>query len=139
MHRLSAEARLVQRMLHDGAIETGERVAIEMRGLAVDIADREQRVVGLVLEDPLLAAVQPGDVGAADARPRRNGDQPAVRQRHLGERIAVVQADADRFHLAGFRHAVLLVNSWFMGSADHFAQMGERFGLRIRAGRSGDR
>ena len=36
MHRLSTEARLVQRMLHDGAIQARERVAIEMRGLAVD-------------------------------------------------------------------------------------------------------
>ena len=139
MHRLSTEARLVQRMLHDGAIESGEWVAIEMRGFAVDIADREQRVVGLVLEYALLTAIQPSDVGAADTRPRRNGDQPAIRQRHLGERIAVVQADTDRFQLAGFRHAVLLVNSWFMGSADHFAEMGERFGLRTWAGRSGDR
>ena len=38
---MSAEARLVQRMLNDRAIETRERVAVEMRRFAVDLADRK--------------------------------------------------------------------------------------------------
>ena len=96
MHRPPGESGLVQCMLDDRTIETGERIAVEMRRLTVDLADGEQRVVGLVLEHPLLAAVQPGDVRAADARPRRDRDQAPIRQGDLGERIAVVQADADR-------------------------------------------
>ena len=58
----------MQRMLNDGAVQTGEGIAIEMGRLAVHLADGEQRVIGLVLEHPLLAAVQPGDVGDRSAR-----------------------------------------------------------------------
>ena len=67
MYRPPGEPGLVQRMLDDGTVETRERVTVEVRRLTVHLADRKHRVIGLVLEHPLLTAVQPGDVRVPDS------------------------------------------------------------------------
>ena len=79
MHGLAGKARFVQGVLDDGPIETREGIAVEMGRLAFHLADGEQRVIGLVLEDSLLAAVQPGHVGATDPSTRWDHNQAPVR------------------------------------------------------------
>ena len=54
-------------MLDDGPIQTRERISAELGRLAFYLADREDLRLGLVLEDALLGAVDPGDVGLAQA------------------------------------------------------------------------
>ena len=63
MHRMAAESRLLQPVLHDGAIETGEGIGVEVRRLAVHLTHGKGLVLGLVLEDALFGVIDPGDVG----------------------------------------------------------------------------
>ena len=66
-----------------------------MGGCAVDGADRIHSLFGFVLEDALLAVVDPGHTGFADPCPRRNGNQPSVRQGHFGKCVTIIKAHLD--------------------------------------------
>jgi hypothetical protein len=107
MYRPPGESGLVQRMLDDGTAETRERVTIEVRRLTIHLADSKQHVVRLVLEHPLLTAVEPGDVRTANPCPRRDRDQASIRQSDLGERVAVVQADTGGIRGLAIGHTCL--------------------------------
>ena len=65
MQGVSTQARLLQGMLNDGSVHPGEGVPLEMGGFTIHGAHRIDRPFGLVLEDTLLALVDPGHTGTS--------------------------------------------------------------------------
>jgi hypothetical protein len=110
MDRVASVLGLLHPVLDDDPVQSGEGVAFEVGRLAIDLASGINGVFGLVLGDLMLGLVEPGDIGAADTYARGNRHQPAVRERKLGEGIAVVEADADGFGAVGVRHCRLFVS-----------------------------
>ncbi len=66
MDGVPTQARLLQRMLNDGSVHPGEGVPLEMGGFTIHRAHRIDRPFGLVLEDPLLSLMHPGDRRTSD-------------------------------------------------------------------------
>ncbi len=85
---------------------------------AIDGADRVHRLFRLVLEDALLARVNPGHPGLPNAGARGNDDQPSVRERHLGVGIAIIEAHRDGGHGGSVGHVCWVL--WFV-RFDHVA------------------
>ena len=63
MYASAGEPRFLQGMLRDSPIETGPRVAFEMRGSTIHCANRIHSILRLIFEDALLAVVDPGHTG----------------------------------------------------------------------------
>ena len=76
---MTTESRLLQAVLDDGAVETGEGIGVEIGRLAVHLTHGKRLVLGLVFENALFGVIEPGDIGPSQPGPRRDRDQPPVR------------------------------------------------------------
>ena len=76
MYGATGETGLLQRMLHDGAIETRPGIALEMGRRTIDGTDRVDRTLRLVFENALLA----GSIQVTPDCPTRAREGMAIRR-----------------------------------------------------------
>ena len=93
VHGTTIQPRRLQRVLHDRAIESRGRIAVELGWRRIDFTDRIDRRIGLVFSDHRGAAVDPGHRAAADPCARRHRKQPTVGQCDFRHRKSIVEPD----------------------------------------------